>query len=123
MGEIHYDADGHIQDNEWLDNLDKDEVVCFECQGRPGAYWVGSQTIFVCHKCAIDVVPKLIADAIASLYPRASFNADTIERAEPKILRSLWHGACSVLAARNRDLTVPRLVPPQPSLEKSNGKP
>ncbi|HKA22252.1 MAG TPA: hypothetical protein VKN18_28495 [Blastocatellia bacterium] len=38
------------------------ERSCTICGGEAVAYWVGSGTIKVCERCALEVLPKLCAD-------------------------------------------------------------
>ncbi|HBM16068.1 MAG TPA: hypothetical protein DD381_06985 [Lentisphaeria bacterium] len=44
------------------------------------AMWSGSTNVFVCHKCAIEILPNFIADAIYNRHTRFSDCLDKIEK-------------------------------------------
>jgi hypothetical protein len=63
MSAIYRDADGHVMNT--AGPVDRD-ARCFECGKLPDAYWVNQNgDIYVCEGCAIHVLPRLIADAVA----------------------------------------------------------
>ncbi len=43
--------------------------LCDACGGKSDAYWSGRQTLAVCYRCAISVLPSLIADAMRGPRP------------------------------------------------------
>ncbi len=50
------------QPDKGFENIGK----CFVCGNKPDAFWVGHAEVFVCRECAINVLPKLIADALTN---------------------------------------------------------
>lgn len=44
------------------------DAKCSICGGEPNAMWGGREPIFVCRTCALEILPRLIADAIIDDY-------------------------------------------------------
>lgn len=44
------------------------DAKCSICGNKPVAMWRGAEEIFVCHNCAIKILPRLVADAIIDDY-------------------------------------------------------
>ncbi len=42
------------------------DAKCDICGHNATAMWSGKESIFICRRCAVDVLPRLIADAILS---------------------------------------------------------
>lgn len=51
--------------------------VCSFCGGEAQSYWQGIECVRTCSKCAIEVLPKLMADAIVqdNRYPKLESSA------------------------------------------------
>lgn len=50
-----------------LDNVldfSHENAVCSICDEKPHAFWSGWKWVYVCSSCAVEILPKLIADAI-----------------------------------------------------------
>ena len=68
---------------------------------HPAAMWRGEMDIFVCTTCAIDVLPRLIADAVVS--DHADFTS--VLEDKNRIDKAFWEAvACRALSlGRRRD--------------------
>ena len=42
---------------------------CFACGEKPDAFWKGQETVNVCQSCAIEILPKLLADSVIANIP------------------------------------------------------
>jgi len=40
------------------------DLKCIICGSPAAAVWVGEETVAVCKRCALEILPKLIADAV-----------------------------------------------------------
>lgn len=83
----------------WRDkNNDPERPLCSFCgQQWVSAHW--SLQVFVCPDCAVEVLPKLIADAV----DRPHFDTQDFKRYADKIMRTFWYAASSCLSRRIRN--------------------
>lgn len=66
--------------------------LCDVCDQAATARWRGNRNIAICSTCAIDVLPKLMADAI-DLSPDENF--DRAKTSLERIVRTFWRAmAC-----------------------------
>jgi hypothetical protein len=67
--------------------------VCSFC-GEPNAtgWWMGHQIIAVCHGCALDAVPKLMADALVDEYGHKRPIA-TLRQLQQVAEKNFWEAA------------------------------
>lgn len=66
MAVLRRDADGHGE----CDGAHVPDDKCMMC-GSPGdAAWYTSPPVVVCFRCAVDILPRLIADAMAGFHSR-----------------------------------------------------
>lgn len=76
MSEFIYTEDRRLKPETFLPLPEEVEVACFNCGTKhPTAYWISEKhpttSLIVCRSCAIRVLPKLIADAIAGAAKRS----------------------------------------------------
>lgn len=68
--------------------------ACLVCGGRPNAIWVGEDILTVCRKCAIDVLPRIMADATAGVLQGCVASGQPME--VRNAMRSAWARAESL---------------------------
>ncbi len=80
-----------------------EQPVCIFCRGRSAdAVWIGKQTVGVCQPCAIDILPKLIGDAVCNrVNADREGLQDVAERhwtaAKGNFFESIFRNACRIL--------------------------
>jgi hypothetical protein len=94
MARIDYDRRGRPLDAMAADYA-RPCTLCGGDRGRTAAYWVGVEEIYICLCCAVDYLPKLIADAVASVHIPTGTPVHV--RYEEKILREYWRAAALAL--------------------------
>jgi hypothetical protein len=62
---------------------------CSICGAEPSAMWGGQEPIFVCRNCALDVLPRLIADALIDDYRNDEHFSKYRQRAKMVFSRSV----------------------------------
>jgi hypothetical protein len=60
----------------------------------PDAFWVGHRTISICYHCAIENLPRLIADAMRA----RSRDRSWLLRTRDQMLERFWYAAALALA-------------------------
>jgi hypothetical protein len=78
--------------------------VCSFC-GQPyaAAWWLGHQPISVCRKCAIENLPRLLADAVAGENADGPNVASNLHRAWEQAETRFWMAAsCAISRAAER---------------------
>jgi hypothetical protein len=73
------------------------DAACSICGGPPTAVWVGRSTIWTCHRCALETLPQLIADAV-HVRSDADRPMTPFLDAVPEFLGRFWYGVASRLA-------------------------
>jgi hypothetical protein len=81
---------------------------CNVCGGRSRAMWCCEKEIYVCSECAINTLPRLIADAVCAAYSRTQ--ASTFERIETEITRNYWKALAFALVQRGKDDSLARIA-------------
>lgn len=64
---------------------------CSACGERASAIWHGAEHLAVCHRCAIEVLPTLIADAIS--HPTLS----SMVHAHDAMIKRFWEATAKRL--------------------------
>jgi hypothetical protein len=95
---IERDADGTPTD-EYLANR---STKCHLCSAPADAYWHGHEVFMVCKKCAIEVLPALIADAAY----RTSMHPDGLDRLLDRVARGFWRASALAGVIRARSLVL-----------------
>jgi len=82
-----------------------EEVRCSVCGGDPIAVWVGKDAIFVCERCAIEILPRLLGEAIAIAASDEGWLGfkRRLERLEKNIYRGALAAAIDLLGGEIRD--------------------
>jgi hypothetical protein len=80
---------------------DDGRIQCFECGLEAAAFWSGNFNVGVCRDCAVEVLPMLIADAIASPNPKRPAIRAAFADAAKRIDAAFWKGACLAVARGN----------------------
>jgi hypothetical protein len=77
-----------------------DEIeVCNFCRERnASAYWTGNHWLSVCRGCALDILPKLLADAIIGERVIPDTCLPNVLRDLEKIQANFWPGIASAFA-------------------------
>jgi hypothetical protein len=71
--------------------------ICLLCKNpEPTGWWLGAESLYICSRCAIGTLPRLIADAALN-DPAASPEAVFIE-----VTRAYWEAAASVAKTARR---------------------
>jgi hypothetical protein len=74
---------------------------CFVCQNPADAVWIGYQNVSVCRSCAVNTLPRLIADTVAAQH-QAGADYRVFEETEREIVAAFWKGATASLAGKIR---------------------
>lgn len=84
----------------WLgqEAADHHERACAVCGGAWSALWVGLTELAVCRRCALEVLPRVIADAC--WHPHLT--AAEAERVTADVRAEFWR-AIAIQALRARD--------------------
>jgi hypothetical protein len=100
MTAIIRDLDGHITNDEDVQGrLPDGENDCCVC-GRPAnAVWTAGPSILICCVCAVDVLPKLIADAVAG---GGVMNTVAFRHIEGEMLLNYWRAVANAMEVRHR---------------------
>ena len=76
----------------WGTKDDGSPRTCQVCGGVPDAIWIGADHIMVCRRCAVDVLPKLIADALnPAKHPGPCFGRQGQRRKKTSGVRWWYH--------------------------------
>jgi hypothetical protein len=79
---------------------------CFHCGKIAQAYWAGNTSqVYVCHVCAVNILPKLIAD---SLDAYTIEHTDRIDKVIEAIQVPFWKAITCRLTNRLRHATNPK---------------
>ena len=92
----------------WAAESCGEEGTCNVCGEKPDASWVGKKRINICSKCAFDIFPKLMADAVANRILNHPINKNLQIAAFQAMLKeaesNYWYGAaCQLLLAIKRE--------------------
>ena len=93
--------------------------TCLVCGKEPDAIWVGAGVVTVCRVCAIEVLPQLMADAVApcSVEGAGAKVMDGIKfawvRAEGRYWRSLAN-SLAMLGGRRKPSSDGSIFPDEP---------
>lgn len=83
----------------WLGHEAADHArTCGVCGGDWSGLWVGVSDLHICPQCAVEILPRLIADAV--WYPRLAL--PEAERALEHVSKEFWR-AIAIQALRARD--------------------
>lgn len=94
MGVIMRDEDGHpLSDH----HSQKGKCVCCVCDNLASGYWSCKASIYICSSCAIDVLPRLVADAYFAANPNWPGGYEKCER---EVVISFWKGIASAQSGR-----------------------
>jgi hypothetical protein len=63
--------------------------ICCICGGQSVACWAGKQMLEVCYHCAVNVLPKLIADAVVG---KDSVDVRVPKSRAEEVLANYWYG-------------------------------
>jgi len=74
------------------------QMVCQICGKEPDAVWTGQKEVVICLNCALNVLPKLIADAVANRRVKISVFKTMWEEAE----KNFWYATACQLAHSTR---------------------
>jgi len=58
----------------------KEDCTCDLCGNRATAYWSSDSKIFVCARCATNILPRLIADATIRKYSQYGVYLSVLEK-------------------------------------------
>lgn len=95
-----------------------DVKVCCVCGEQPAAYWRGERVVAVCATCAVEVLPKLIADAVVGPTCGHKTVIARLREAERRAKAAFWEAAACAIAFAEPPLT-PK--PPCPYAAASHG--
>jgi hypothetical protein len=74
------------------------EVCSFCGEPHASAWWRGHQTISVCRKCAVEDLPRLLADALAGEHADAPNVVGSLHRALEQAEKNFWMASCCAIA-------------------------
>jgi hypothetical protein len=72
--------------------------LCFACGEPAAAVWVGHQNTAACERCAVEILPALIADAVRTGGP----GTNGYQGALTAVTAAFWKGVANRLAAEKR---------------------
>jgi len=88
----------------FIKQKERSRLKCAFCDNHPVAYWhLGTSDLKVCSTCAVDLLPRLIADAIA-----ADGGVDDVRfvnrlhDALQRIENAFWYGAFHAILQEKR---------------------
>lgn len=88
----------------WLgEDIGADRIrTCAVCGGDWSGLWIGATELHVCAGCALDVLPRLIADAVW----RPALDARDADALVQKVRAEFWRAmTLNALARRGRDVS------------------
>jgi len=52
---------------DFLSSMEIEEVRCIVCGSKPLVVWFGEGNLFLCRRCALEIVPRLVGEAMAAV--------------------------------------------------------
>jgi hypothetical protein len=99
----------------------EDVQRCCLCGEPPSAYWRGEVVIAVCSRCAVEVLPKLIADAIVGPHCGHKTVIPRLVEAGRRAAAAFWKAAACAIAFADPPL-MPKKVCPYAGQAQRNGR-
>ncbi len=79
-------------------------VPCFNCGHPAAALWRGHTPVAVCRPCALDTLPRLLADALVGTHPRRPSLIAELGNGLETARANFWRAAaCAQAAEAQRD--------------------
>jgi hypothetical protein len=98
VGTIFRDPDGHTKPETYSAIYSNES--CNVCGEPADAQWAGHESIGICEACAINVLPRLIADAVRARFGESHGSGanGAFLRSEGEIRLAYWQAACASLS-------------------------